>query len=317
MFIEFSPIHGLYKDLVILSKLNDTLKHYNQPLNIEDIQLCTNFGIDIVNSVRTDVIESIDNLISQWLEHHPNLQDFYVWDHVKGLGLMLKQGTLSLLMTLLLNDSPRTVIYLQSHYFPHLDTYDGNPSTLIDNYRRYIPRPPILIIRDGNVLPEESAAPSELGSGSVQEFITMVRRTGSYVPEILERICQSGDIEPYKKILENANTNIQSSYFIRMRNWQARHPFINHCRFRRLRAIKLLLEQFEQPHFTSKPDERQQMIDFLLEDVKSAGDDDYGVEVVTHLEIIDRLPLDRIARYYKMSGLIRQGKTRSICGVNF
>lgn len=280
MFIEFSPIHGSYRDLIILANIDRSLKTKPQ-LSHEQIMFCANFGFSVDDQNRNQVSEAIESVMDQWLIHHPTLQDFYEWDYVRGLGDMLKHGNLTLFMLLLLNDSPRTVIYLQSLYFPNLDTYDGKVSTLLANYRRY------------------HVDYRELENDSLEDMIDMVTRSGIHLPKVLELLCVTGDISSYKSLLDCSGTNPGFHHF-EMCQTTGRGIFIQHCRFRRLRFIKLLIEFIERPHFTSRPADRQTTIDILMDDIKKAGDDDFGLEVVNHLVMINRLPPDRTSRYFKL-----------------
>jgi len=136
--IEFSTVHAPYWQFIHLTRLRDILKTPKGELTSTQNDICEAFGIDGAKlndeSYRNGSLTQVLNLIDQWLHHHPTLHDFYIWDQIKGLGAMLEQGSLSLLLYLILDQSPRTVIMLQRLYNGHRATLDGRLSTLMREY---------------------------------------------------------------------------------------------------------------------------------------------------------------------------------------
>jgi len=285
-YVEFSPLHAPYWQLVLLTQLRDRVTEYeHMTSSLKD--LCNSFGLRssyLYNHVyRQKIVDSAQDLIDDWFHRHPALYDFYVWDQIKGLRKMLDAGILSLQMRIVLGRSSRTVMMLQSFYLGNRSTIDNRPTidgditTLVSEYRE--------TFKHSNV------------SGSVITMTEPQMELYNHVPAIVERyvdnpasvqhglevlttLCLVGYESYFKRVFDKIGQDIDLDEIYEY-NQQAMDDenmdfFSELCHYRRLNFIRIMLTYHYDNHRINSREIMTMIINALIQ----TNDDDFATRVL-------------------------------------
>jgi len=243
-----------------------------------EFSLMTVFGIDPVrfdsdDAYNEEVTNAIDAAIDEWCNKHPALSLLYYWDVVMGVGSMLRRGLWTSLFVLAsLETDSQTVIALQSFYIGTSSSFDGRPTSLMNEYQTLMRENKCLrpmyefshcLLYDTDVGVESLDESKPYYRFHSHSIIDLLRRRTSYMHEVdtclknedtqfdlLDSVAACGHYQLFDLHIthyeENGDISIEQIY--QAHQWKGKNALINSLvEFRRLRCIRRVVTSILWP----------------------------------------------------------------------